>query len=112
MVQIFFLTTTPDTITQALSGITGQRIHIWNPTGGTTFVGVVEIITADENRVANALIAANVSLLPSCDSSDVISADQVTALQSYGVVSTDTTEDAMTKVFAASGFPHHKVSQY
>ena len=62
--------------------------------------------------VSDKLEAAGIMWLPNHQHVEVIKREHAAALAKHGVVPTDTTGQAMTKVFAKSGFPPHKVTRF
>ena len=109
--QIFFIADSFEAVHTALQDVKGHSMHGWTADGTTQCVGVVEC-TGDTEIVACALEAAGINLLPDHKGSEVITAEHHTKLKQHGVLPTDTTKSAMTKVHGVSGFPPLKPKRY
>jgi hypothetical protein len=114
MRQLFFIA--PNGFLQVkASGV--QSTHGWNSTGGDAstnqIVGVVEMMgNMNAERIIDKLEAAGIMWLPNHHSNEVIKPEHAEALAPHGVVPTDTTAQAMTKLFTKSGFPPLKPSRF
>lgn len=114
MRQLFFIA--PNGYPQVkATGVTST--HGWCAEGDDPtkdqIIGVVELAgNTNAETVIDKLLAAGILWLPNAQNKEVISPEHAAALAKHGVVPTDTTASAMTKVFAVSGFPPHKPSRF
>lgn len=108
MRQLFFVSDTPITQYPQLMGAT---FHVWTDSGHS--VGVVNMDgDCDSDKVISALESAGYSWMPNHFGIDPIGTDCAQCLGSYGVLATDTTVTAMTKIHAAAGFPPLKPRKF
>lgn len=105
MIQIFYISPAGAlAVKQALTGISGQSTHSWRPDEDTQVIGVVEVGRGDTERVADALDAAGILILPDHKTAETISPEHAAAMAKHGVLPSDTTKSAMFKVHGVSGF--------
>ena len=114
MIQIFFISPNgASAVRDALAGIPGQQPHGWRPDENTQqVIGVVNVHTGDPDAVADALEAAGIEVLPDHKGTETIAAAHHQKLKQHGVLPTDTTKTAMTKVHGISGFPPLKPKRF
>ena|ERR1700675_4406719 len=114
MVQIYFISPLgASVVQQALLKVRGQRTHGWRPDGDDKqVIGVVEVTTGDTDEVAEAMESAGILLLPDHKTDQAISPEHHQRMQQHGVLPTDTTKQAITKVHGTSGFPPLKPKRY
>jgi hypothetical protein len=107
MRQLFFIA--PNGYPQVkASGV--KSTHGWCAAGDDPkkdqIVGVVEMMgNTDAERIIDALEAVGIMWLPNHFLKQTIAPEHAAALARHGVLQTETTEQAMTKVHAIAGFP-------
>ena len=112
MIQIFFISPTgQQAAVDSAQGIKGTSIHCWTADGAKQSICVAHC-GGDAEHVAIALENAGMILMPDHRSGVVVPAAVVTALSTYGVTATDTTNTAMAKVKAVSGWVTHRPRRY
>jgi hypothetical protein len=114
MTQIFFISPNGASVVKtALQGVRGQRTHGWRPDGDDKqVIGVVEVSTGDTDEVAEAMEAAGILLLPDHKTDQAIDSEHYQRMKQHGVIASDTTKSAMTKVHGVSGFSPLKPKRY
>jgi hypothetical protein len=114
MIQIYFISPNGASVVQkALLGLGGQRTHGWRPDGDDKqVIGVVEVLMGDTEQVCDALEAAGILILPDHKGTETIAAEHHEKLKLHGVLPTDTTKIAMTKVHGIAGFPPLKPKRF
>jgi hypothetical protein len=114
MTQIFFISPNGASVVRtALQNVRGQRTHGWRPDGDDKqVIGVIEIDTGDTEEVAEACEASGILLLPDHKTDQAIDSEHFQRMKQHGVLATDTTKQAMTKVLGVSGFPPLKPKRY
>lgn len=114
MVQIFFISPNGASVVQAaLKGVRGQRTHGWRPDGADKqVIGVIEVDTGDTEEVAEACEAAGILLLPDHKTDQTIDSEHFARMKQHGVLASDNTKQAMTKVHGVSGFSPLKPKRY
>lgn len=114
MIQIFFISPNgASDVKDALTGIAGCQPHGWRPDPAQgQVIGVVNVFSGDPEAVAVALETAGITVLPDHKQGAKLAAAHVQKLAQHGVIASDTTLSAMTKVLAVSGFPPLKPGRF
>ncbi|MFZ1973837.1 MAG: hypothetical protein WAU89_13385 [Candidatus Acidiferrales bacterium] len=112
--QIFFISPTGAAIVpQALKGIRIKQTHGWRPDGtDKQVIGVVEVGDGDSEQIAEALEGAGILLLPDHKTDQAIDSEHYQRMKQHGVLESDNTKQAMTKVHGVSGFHPLKPKRY
>lgn len=97
--------------------VRGASTHGWCAEGDDAskdqVMGVVEMTSAcDAELVIDRLEAAGIMWLPNHTTNQVIAPEHAAALSKHGVLPTDTTAQAMTKLHAKCGFPPLKPKRF
>jgi hypothetical protein len=118
MIQIYFISPTgAQAVQQALKGIPNQRTHGWRAEGEDKQVIGVVIVDGHNmdlivHEVCDAFDAAGIHILPDHKTNEAIAPEHHEKLKQHGVLPTDTTKQAMTKVHAIAGFPPLKPARF
>jgi hypothetical protein len=115
MISIYFVSPTgASAVQQALRGIQGQSTHGWRPDGDDKqVIGIVQVFgKGDPERIADALEAAGILVLPDHKGTECIAPEHHEKLKRHGVLPTDTTKQAIAKVHAIAGFPPLKPKRF
>jgi hypothetical protein len=114
MIQIFFISPNGASVVRdALKDIPGHQPHGWRPDGDDKqVIGVVNVHAGDPDRVAEALEAAGIHVLPDHKGTETIAPEHHERLKRHGVLPTDTTKLAMHKVHGIAGFPPIKPKRF